>query len=116
MPARGGCRPSGPGTWASGRWPRRGGSVLGCIPCGALDAPARIEEKLTLSARARFGLDTSSVALELLAQLAVMGENVLIYPAERGRPKARRMLTETTGTQDKLIQIFHLDRHAPSVR
>ena len=53
---------------------------------------------------------------ELLTELAGIGETVLIYPAERGRPKARRMLTETTGTQDKLIQIFHLDRHAPAVR
>jgi len=53
---------------------------------------------------------------ELLAELAGIGETVLIYPAERGRPKARRMLTETTDTQDKLIQVFHLDRHAPRVR
>jgi transposase len=53
---------------------------------------------------------------ELLRQLASIGETVLIYPTERGRPKARRMLTETTDTQDKLIQIFQLNRHAPSVR
>ena len=53
---------------------------------------------------------------ELLTQLAGIGETVLIYPAARGRPKARRMLTETTGTQDKLIQVFRLDRHAPKVR
>ena len=53
---------------------------------------------------------------ELLRQLARIGETVLIYPAERGRPKARRMLTETTATQDKLTQIFHLDRYAPAVR
>ncbi len=53
---------------------------------------------------------------ELLAELAGIGETVLIYPAERGRPKARRMLTETTDTQDKLIQVFQLDRHAPRVR
>jgi len=53
---------------------------------------------------------------ELLTQLAGIGETVLIYPAERGRPKARRMLTETTGTQDKLIQVFQLNRHAPKVR
>ena len=53
---------------------------------------------------------------ELLTQLAGIGETVLIYPAERGRPKARRMLTQTTATQDKLIQTFQLDRHAPSVR
>ena len=34
---------------------------------------------------------------ELLTQLAGIGETILIYPAARGRPKARRMLTETTG-------------------
>jgi hypothetical protein len=53
---------------------------------------------------------------ELLRQLAGIGETVLIYPTERGRPKARRMLTETTDTQDKLIRIFQLNRHAPAVR
>jgi len=53
---------------------------------------------------------------ELLRQLAGIGETVLIYPAERGRPKARRMLTETTAAQDKLIQVFQLNRHAPSLR
>jgi transposase len=53
---------------------------------------------------------------ELLSQLASVAETVLIYPTERGRPKARRMLTETTAAQDKLIQIFQLNRHAPSVR
>ena len=52
----------------------------------------------------------------LLSELARIGETVLIYPTERGRPKARRMLTETTAAQDKLIQIFQLNRHAPSVR
>jgi transposase len=50
---------------------------------------------------------------ELLRQLAGIGETVLIYPAERGRPKARRMLTETTATQDKLIKVFQLGRYAP---
>ncbi len=53
---------------------------------------------------------------ELLRQLAGIGETVLIYPAERGRPKARRMLTQTTAAQDKLIQAFQLNRHAPPVR
>ena len=53
---------------------------------------------------------------ELLRQLAGIGETVLIYPAERGRPKARRILTETTAAQDKLIQVFQLNRNAPSVR
>jgi transposase len=53
---------------------------------------------------------------ELLRQLAGIGETVLIYPAERGRPKARRMLTQTTASQDELSQIFQLDRYAPAVR
>jgi len=53
---------------------------------------------------------------ELLTQLAGIGETILIYPAGRGRPKARRMLTETTTTQDKLTEIFQLDRYAPAVR
>jgi transposase len=53
---------------------------------------------------------------ELLRQLAGIGETVLIYPAERGRPKARRMLTQTTATQDKLTEAFQLNRYAPAVR
>jgi transposase len=53
---------------------------------------------------------------ELLRQLAGIGETVLIYPAVRGRPKARRMLTQTTATQDKLIETFQLGRYAPAVR
>ena len=53
---------------------------------------------------------------DLLHQLARIGETILIYPAERGRPKARRMLTDTTPAQDKLIQAFRLDRYAPAVR
>ena len=47
------------------------------------------------------GLDLS--VRELLATLAGIGETVLIYPSTGGRPKARRMLTETTPTQKQLI-------------
>jgi transposase len=50
---------------------------------------------------------------ELLDQLAGIEETVLIYPSTGGRPKARRMLTETSTTQDDLIKIFNLDRWAP---
>jgi transposase len=51
---------------------------------------------------------------ELLTQLAGIGETMLIYPTGgRGRPKARRMLTQTTELQDQLTQIFGLDRYAP---
>lgn len=53
---------------------------------------------------------------ELLRQLAGIGETVLIYPSTGGRPKARRMLTETTDLQDQLATIYRLDRFAPKVR
>ena len=49
----------------------------------------------------------------LLDELARIGETVLLYQGEKGRPKARRMLTETTPTQDRLSQLFGLDRYAP---
>ena len=50
---------------------------------------------------------------ELLDHLAGIQETVLIYPSTGGRPKARRMLTETTDTQDQLTQIFNLTKWAP---
>jgi transposase len=57
------------------------------------------------------GLDLS--VRELLAQLAGIGETVLIYPSTGGRPKARRMTTELTGDQPALHEMFALDRWAP---
>ncbi len=59
----------------------------------------------------RAGLDLSVRAL--LDQLAGIQETVLLYQGERGRPKARRMLTEQTPDQQQLRQIFGLDRYAP---
>jgi transposase len=50
---------------------------------------------------------------QLLAQLAGIGETVLIYPSTGGRPKARRMTTELAGDQEKLHEIFRLARWAP---
>jgi hypothetical protein len=50
---------------------------------------------------------------EMLDQLAAIQETVLIYPSTGGRPKARRMLTETNPTQDHLTEIFDLHRWAP---
>jgi transposase len=50
---------------------------------------------------------------ELLDTLTGIEETVLIYPSTGGRPKARRMLTQTTPTQDHLIEIFNLTRWAP---
>ena len=53
---------------------------------------------------------------ELLRQLAGIEETVLIYPSTGGRPKARRMLTETSDLQDHLAALYRLDRYAPKVR
>jgi len=50
---------------------------------------------------------------ELLGQLAGIGETVLIYPSTGGRPKARRMTTELTSSQQALHEIFGLERWAP---
>jgi transposase len=50
---------------------------------------------------------------QLLAQLAGIGETVLIYPSTGGRPKARRMTTELTGDQHELYEIFGLAKWAP---
>jgi transposase len=50
---------------------------------------------------------------ELLDQLAGIQETVLIYPSTGGRPKARRTLTDTSTSQDRLIEIFDLKRWAP---
>jgi transposase len=59
----------------------------------------------------RAGLDLSVRAL--LGDLAGIGETVLLYQGDRGRPRAHRMLTETTPQQDKLTDIFGLARYAP---
>jgi len=50
---------------------------------------------------------------ELLDHLAGIEETVLIYPSTGGRPKARRMLTETTPEQTQLVEIFNLQHWAP---
>jgi len=57
------------------------------------------------------GLDLS--VRELLAELAGIQETVLLYPSGRGRPRARRMLTDMTWTQQHLYELFGLDRYAP---
>jgi transposase len=50
---------------------------------------------------------------ELLREVAGIGETVLLYHGDRGRPRAHRMLTETSPVQDKLTAIFGLARYAP---
>jgi transposase len=57
------------------------------------------------------GLDLSVRAM--VDTLAGIAETVMLYPSSGGRPKARRMLTETTTDQNHLINIFDLHQWAP---
>ncbi len=50
---------------------------------------------------------------ELLDTLAGIQETVLLYQGERGRPRARRMLTEMDPTQQRLYDLFGLEAYAP---
>jgi len=50
---------------------------------------------------------------DLLDTLAGIQETVLLYQGERGRPRARRMLTEIDPTQRHLYDLFGLDAYAP---
>jgi transposase len=70
----------------------------------------QIAHLMRLKAR-HAGLDLS--VRELLRELGGISETVLLYQGDRGRPRAHRMLTETTPVQDKLARIFSLDRYAP---
>jgi len=50
----------------------------------------------------------------LLDTLAGIQQTVLLYPGDRGRPKARHMITDMDDTQRKLFEIFELHRWAPT--
>ena len=71
----------------------------------------QIAHLMRLTAR-RAGLDLS--VRELLGQLAGIGETILLYHGGKGRPRAHRMLDDTTPLQRQLSQAFSLDRHAPA--
>jgi transposase len=52
---------------------------------------------------------------ELLDQLAGIGETVLLHhDGGKGRPRATRMLTDMTNTQQKLADLFAISRYAPT--
>jgi transposase len=70
----------------------------------------QIAHLMRLQAR-RAGLDMSVRAI--LGELAGISETILLYPGDRGRPRAHRMLTDPTPLQDKLSGTFGLDRYAP---
>ena len=50
---------------------------------------------------------------ELLDTLAGIEETLMLYQGERGRPRARRMLTEIDPTQSRLYGLFGLEAYAP---
>ena len=52
---------------------------------------------------------------ELLGELAGIQETVLLYhDGGKGRPRARRILTDRNPTQQALYDLFTLDRYAPT--
>jgi len=52
---------------------------------------------------------------ELLAELAGIQETVLLYhDGGKGRPRARRILTDRNPTQQALYELFTLDRYTPT--
>jgi hypothetical protein len=52
---------------------------------------------------------------ELLAELAGIQETVLLYhDGGKGRPRARRILTDRNPTQQALYDLFTLDHYAPT--
>ena len=50
---------------------------------------------------------------EVMDELAGMEETVLLYPSSRGRPRARRLLTEMSSCQQRLFALFGLEAFAP---
>jgi transposase len=52
---------------------------------------------------------------ELLNTLAGIGETVLLYhDGGKGRPRAKRMITDMDPTQQRLADLFGIDRYAPT--
>jgi len=49
----------------------------------------------------------------LLSTLGEIEETVLLYQGDRGRPRARRMLTEMDPVQRRLYDLFGLGSYAP---
>ncbi len=66
-----------------------------------------------LSAADNAGLHMS--VRELLSTLASIGETVLLYhDGGKGRPRARRMLTDMDPTQQRLAELFAINKFAPT--
>jgi hypothetical protein len=59
----------------------------------------------------RAGLHLSVPAL--LAELEAIQETVLLYQGDRGRPRARHMITRRSPLQQRLFTLFDLDCYGP---
>jgi transposase len=73
---------------------------------------ALMTARLMVREAAGAGIDMS--VRELLSTLRGIEETVLLYQGERGRPRARRMLTEMDPVQARLYELFGLDAYAPT--
>ncbi len=62
----------------------------------------------------RVGLTMSTG--DVMSELAGIRETVLVYSSSRGRPRARRLLTEMTSTQQRLYEVFGLEAFAPRLK
>ena len=52
---------------------------------------------------------------EILTELSGIGETVLLYhDGTKGRPRAQRMLTDTTALQDQLADLYTIHKYAPT--
>jgi hypothetical protein len=49
----------------------------------------------------------------LFSTLGEIEEAILLYQGDRGRPRARRMLTEMNPIQQRLYDLCGLDEYAP---
>ena len=72
---------------------------------------ALLVAKLMVRETERAGMHMSVRAL--LSSLSGIQETVLLYQGERGRPRARRMLTDKDLTQHHLYDLFGLEGYAP---
>ena len=73
---------------------------------------------LTIAHLMRRQAETAGLHLsvrELLATLAGIEETVLLYhDGGKGRPRARRMLTDMSHTQQQLADLFNIEGYAPT--
>ena len=67
--------------------------------------------RLMVREATRAGLPMS--VRQLLGHLGGIEETLLLYAGERGRPRARHMLTDMDPTQQRLYDLFGLDAYAP---